>query len=62
MTEEEYNPKLCNERHGYIDKGFNKMDLRLKKVENRFLAIMTVLMLNLLGVASSLALIVIKIL
>jgi len=53
---EEYNPKNCEERHHFINKGFEKMDIRLKKVENRFLAIMTILVVNLLGVIGTLAL------
>ena len=46
MTGKQYNHDLCEERH----KGVDKMDARLKKVENRFIAIMTILIANLIGV------------
>ena len=48
--EGEYNKELCDERHHFITKGFEKMDIRLKKVENRFLAIITTVLLTLVGV------------
>ena len=47
---DEFNSELCTERHKFIVDAFDKTDGRLKKVENRFLAIMTALILNLLGV------------
>jgi len=45
-----YNHDLCEERHRYVDKEFVDMDGRIRKVENRFLAIITALVLNLVGV------------
>jgi len=57
---EDFNSELCKERHKFINKGFDKMDTRLKKVENRFFAIMTVLVINLFGVIGTLALSYIK--
>lgn len=51
---EEFNPKLCAERHLLIMARDTVTDTRLKKVENRFLAIMTALVLNLLGVITTL--------
>ena len=49
-----FNSELCTERHGFITTEFAKTVARLKKVENRFLAIMTALVLNLLGVVVTL--------
>lgn len=46
----DYNYDLCEERHGFITAEFAKHDWRIKKVENRFLAIITTLTLNLVGV------------
>lgn len=46
----DYNHDLCEERHGFIATEFAKHDGRIKKVENRFLAIITTLTLNLVGV------------
>ena len=51
----EYNPELCNERHGDIKAMITEIFSRLKKVENRFLAMMTLLIANLLGVCLILA-------
>lgn len=51
----EYNYALCEERHEKISKEFDNMDTRIKKVENRFIAIMTALILNLLGVVATLS-------
>lgn len=63
----EYNQGLCEERHHTIDKAFGyfkdeigKHDMRIKKVENRFLAIMTALVLNLLGVVGTLAVLLLR--
>lgn len=57
---ENYNAELCEERHKYIGIGFERIDMRLKKVENRFLAIMTALVLNLLGVVGTLAVLLLR--
>jgi hypothetical protein len=51
---DEFNLDLCTERHGNIKIEFNRTDTRLKKVENRFLMIITALALNLLGVVATL--------
>ncbi len=53
MTEP-YIRELCDERHGTLDKWCNKVEARLKAVENRFLAMLTLLIANLLGVATTL--------
>jgi len=53
-TVDKFNSELCTERHGFITTEFARTDVRLKKVENRFLAIMTALVLNLLGVVATL--------
>ena len=45
-----YISKLCDERHTHIDQTLGGLDERIKKVENRFIAILTALCLNLLGV------------
>lgn len=50
MSEQQFNPDLCEERHGYLKEWCQGMEGRMKKVENRFLALMTTLCLNLLGV------------
>ena len=57
---DEFNSELCTERHDYIKTTFNKTDARLKKVENRFLAIMTALALNLFGVVLTLIIILVR--
>ena len=60
MNEEQYNFALCEERHKYIKDGQIIMDARMKKVENRFLTIVTTLALNLIGVISILAVLLLK--
>ena len=50
MADKQYNHDLCEERHEFIPKEFTEVKARLKKVENRFIAIMTVLITNLIGV------------
>jgi len=62
MSEEnhQYNWRLCEERHKNIDSLDKLIELRFKKLENRFLMIMTALCLNLLGVIASLAVIIMK--
>ena len=52
---EGYNHDLCKERHDNIGKEFMRMDLRLKKVENRFLAIIMLHLSTLLGIVAILA-------
>ena len=52
----EYNQELCEDRHKRIPKEFKEMKDRLKKVENRFIAIMTVLIANLIGVICTMGL------
>ena len=51
----EFNHDLCEERHDFIEKKFDKHDKRIKKAENRFLTILTMLVMNLLGVVVILA-------
>jgi len=60
MNDEDYNFKLCEERHEDIKEAFKKMDSRMHKVENRFLIILTALIVNLLGVVSSLVILLFK--
>jgi len=60
MNEEQYNFALCEERHEYIKDGLTVMDTRMKRIENRFLAIITTLALNLIGVISILAVLLLK--
>ena len=43
----EYNLKFCNERHKNLDRRQEAMEQRLKKVENRFLVMITALIGNL---------------
>lgn len=49
MTED-YDSKLCDERHQFIVETFDKHDGRIRKVENRFIAILATLIANLLGI------------
>ena len=49
-----FNKDLCEERHRFITGEFENMNNRLKKVENRFLVIMTTLSLTLIGVIANL--------
>jgi hypothetical protein len=51
---EDYNKELCEERHKFITGEFESMDDRVKKVESRFLVIMTSLVLTLIGVIANL--------
>ena len=57
---DEFNTELCTERHEYIEKSFDSFDKRLKKVENRFLALITLLIGNLIGVIAVLGVLLIK--
>ena len=50
MAEQEYNHDLCEERHSYLKTWCEEASNRMKKVENRFLAMMTTLCLNLIVV------------
>lgn len=45
---------------GYFKDEFGKHDGRIKKVENRFLAMMTILIANLIGIIISLGFMVLK--
>ena len=60
MNDKQFNPELCHERHEFITREFGDMDIRIKKVENRFLAIMTTLVINLIGIICTLGLLLIK--
>lgn len=54
MSAEDYNKELCDERHVRLDKWCIKLEVRMKVVENRFLALVTLLIANLLGVIATL--------
>ncbi len=43
----DYNFKLCEAKHNMSDKEIDHMDKRILKLENRFLAILSVLVANL---------------
>jgi len=71
MNDKHFNPELCQERHEFITRKFDdtddkinkaeaKMDARIKKVENRFLIIMTILVSNLIGVICTLGVLLVK--
>ncbi len=47
---ETVNKELCNERHGTLDKWVNKLEGRVKSVENRFFRMIVLLVANLAGV------------
>ncbi len=47
-----YNHDLCEERHEFIPKEFEKVWIKIKQLENRFLVILTLLIANLLGVVA----------
>ena len=57
---EGFNSELCDERHGDIKAMFKEIFSRLKKVENRFLAIMTALVFNLFGIVGILIAVLVK--
>lgn len=46
-----YDQYLCNERHKHIEKRLENLDMDIKKVANRFLVLVTMLSMNLLGIA-----------
>lgn len=50
----EFNKALCEERHRVINEEIDNVDKRVKIIENRFLAIMTALVLTLVGVVANL--------
>ena len=56
MTPEnqEYNFKLCEERHDMIEDFLKNVTRRLEKVENRFIIFLSLLTLNLIGVIATL--------
>jgi len=60
MAERQYNYELCEERHGNITEAFQRQGERIGKVENRFLAIMTILVVNLLGIVGTLAVLLLR--
>ena len=59
MTET-FNKELCDEKHGTLNEWCNKLEIRVKSVENRFLAMVTLLVFNLLGVAGTLLILLAK--
>lgn len=50
--DDKYNYKLCEDRHKRIPKEFEKVWIKIKQLENRFLVILTLLIANLLGVVA----------
>ncbi len=50
MADKQYNHELCQERHELIPKELEKVWLKIKQLENRFLIIVTMLVANLVGV------------
>ena len=50
MNEGTYNPELCKERHTKVDWRQAQFEKRLDKLEDRFLAMLTTLIMNLVGV------------
>ena len=57
---DEFNHKLWEERHYNIKEEFKDMDGRIKKVENRFITILTLLIANLIGISGTLFIILVK--
>ena len=57
---EEFNYKLCEERHEFLNKWAEEIESRMKSLNNRFLVIMTTLSLNLIGVIIILAVMFLK--
>lgn len=55
MSAKEYNYALCEERHETIKTESTEMFDRLKKIENRFLVIVTLLIANLMGIIGMIA-------
>jgi len=64
MSFDEYNQRLCEERHRHIEEKFQTMgdniNNRLDKLENRFLAIITTLVFNLLGVIVTVIILILR--
>jgi hypothetical protein len=46
----EYNQKNCDERHEHIDGWCEKMEEKVQKTSNRFLIMISMLSLNIVGV------------
>ena len=55
-----FNFRLCEKRHNDIEDDMNNLISRLKSVENRFLAMITLLVTNLAGVIVILASLLLK--
>ena len=55
-----FNKKLCDERHDFIVTSFEKISSRLDRVEDRFLVIMTTLVITLVGVIANLVMQMLK--
>jgi len=53
-----YNFELCESKHNSIDRTLEKIDQRIGRVENRFLALITGIVLNLLGVVGTLIILI----
>ena len=50
MSTDEFNFKLCQERHDKLDKWCADMEQRMRTVSNRFIILLTGICLNLVGV------------
>lgn len=56
----EYNWELCQSRHKEIEADMKEVKHEISKVSNRFLVLLTMLSMNLLGVAATLFYLLIK--
>jgi len=56
----DYNFELCEARHQGLGESLREIKGRLSKVENRFLALITGILLNLLGVVGTLIILLTK--
>jgi hypothetical protein len=54
MTED-FNKDLCEERHKHLQEWCEEIEIKIQKVSNRFLMLLTGLCLNLIGVIATLA-------
>ena len=57
---QEYNYDVCQERHERIGKDMAEFKSGLNKVNNRFIILLTMLSMNLLGVVATLAIMWLK--
>lgn len=59
-NEHNYNWELCQSRHEAIGKDMDELKSGLNKVNNRFIVLLTMLSMNLLGVVATLAIMWLK--